>query len=69
MKGLDLYDEGEENQQKVLSNIVGGEITRSITPTSSSLPSISVSQLRLEYPKPYETQCPTLQIQSINFSH
>ena len=54
-KGLDLYDEGEENQQKVLSNIVGGEITRSITPTSSSLPSISVSQLRLEYPTPYET--------------
>ena len=60
--GLDSYDEGDENQQRVLSNIIDGEITRSITPTSSSLPSASVSQLSLQRPKILQP----LQIRSIN---
>ena len=69
-KGLDSYDEGDENQQRILSNIIDGEISHSITPASSSLPSASVSQLSLQRPKAYERQRPKisqpLQIRSIN---
>ena len=69
-KGLDSYDEEDEDQQRVLSNIIDGEITPSITPASSSLPSASVSQLSLQRPKPYERHrlkiSQPLQVQSIN---
>ena len=69
-RGLDSYDEGDENQQRVLSNIIDGEISHSIIPGSSSLSSASVSQLSLQRPKSYERQHPKisqlLQIRSID---